>query len=117
MEWERLEGLEEEVVLPSSGQRSIPYWQDRKRRRKKWVLVPTGEEEAGTGQLVGLVQVAEPWPAAAAAVHFSVRLSFLNVPFCFLHPSPIHRAAAAKILRAAAAGTGIGGVLLLVSLR
>ena len=74
------------------------------------MLVPTGEEEAGMGQLVGLVQVAEPWPAAAVAAHFSVRLAFLVVPFCCLHPSPNHRAAAADILRAAAAGIGIGGV-------
>ena len=74
------------------------------------MLEPTGEEEAGTGQLVGLVQVAEPWLAANAVAHFSVRLAFLNVPFCFLHPSPIHRAAAAEILHAAAAGVGNGGV-------
>ena len=66
------------------------------------MLEPTGEEEAGTGQLVGLVQVAEPWPAAAVAAHFSVRLVFLTIPFYFLHPSPIHRAAAA--------GIGTGGV-------
>ena len=74
------------------------------------MLEPTGEEEAGTGQLVGLVQVAEPWPAAAVAAHSSVRLSFLIVPSCFRHPDPIHRAAAAEILRAAAAGIGIGEV-------
>ena len=74
------------------------------------MLEPTGEEEAGTGQLVGLVQVAEPWPAAIVVAHSSVRLTFLDVPFCFLHPSPILRAAAAEILRAAAAGTGTGGV-------
>ena len=78
------------------------------------MLVPTGEEEAGTGQLVDLVQVAEPWPAAAVAAYSSVRLSFLIVPFCCLHPSPIHRAAAADILRAAAAGIGIGEGHLLV---
>ena len=77
------------------------------------MLVPTGEEEAGTGQLIGLVQT-EPWPAAAAAVHSSVCLPFLNIPSCFLHPSPIHPTAAAKILCAAAAGIGIGGVRLLV---
>ena len=74
------------------------------------MLGPTGEEEAGMGQLVGLVQVAEPQPAAAVAARFSVRLSFLVVPSCFCHPGPIHRAAAAEILHAAAAGIGIGGV-------
>ena len=73
------------------------------------MLVPTGEEEAGTGQLVGLVQT-ELWLAAAVAAHSSVRLAFLGVPFCFLHPGPIHRAAAAESLRAAAAGIGTGGV-------
>ena len=76
------------------------------------MLVPTGEE-AGMVQLVDLVQL-EPWPAAVAAVHFSALLAFLIVPFCFLHPSPIHRAAAAEILCAAAAGIGTGGVHLLV---
>ena len=74
------------------------------------MLEPTGEEEAGTGQLVGLVQVAEPWLAATVVAHSSVRLAFLDVPSCFLLPSPIHRAAAAEILRAAAAGNGIEGV-------
>ena len=74
------------------------------------MLVPTGEEEAGTGQFVGLVQVAEPWLAATAAAHFSVCLSFLIVPFYFLLPSPIHCTAAVKNLCAAAAGIGIGGV-------
>ena len=78
------------------------------------MLEPTGEEEAGTGQLVGLVQVAEPQPAAAVAARSSVRLSFLIVPFCFRHPGPIHRAAAANFLRAAAAGIGIEVVHLLV---
>ena len=73
------------------------------------MLVPTGEKEAGMGQLVGLVQVAEPQPAAAVAARSSDLLSFLVVPFCYLHPSPIHRAAAAENLRAAAAGIGIGG--------
>ena len=68
-------------------------------------MEPSGEE-AGMGQLVGLVQVAEPWLAVAVAAHFSVRLSFLVVPFCYLLPSPIHHAAAA--------GIGIGGGLLLV---
>ena len=77
--------------------------------REEWVLVPTGEEEVETGQLVGWVQI-EPWLAAAAAAHFSVHPSFLVVPFYFLHPSPIHRTAAADILRAAAAGIGIEGV-------
>ena len=81
------------------------------------MLVPTGEEEAGMDQLVDLVQVAEPWLAAAAAVHSSVLLSFLVIPFCFLLPSPIHCAAGAKILRAAAADIGIGGGSLLVSPR
>ena len=65
------------------------------------MLVPIGEEEAGMGQLVYLIQT-EPWPAAAVAVHSSVRPSFLIVPFCFLHPDSIHHAAAA--------GIGIGGV-------
>ena len=78
------------------------------------MLVPTGEEEAGMDQLVDLVQVAEPWLAAAAAVHSSVLLAFLVVLFCFLHPGPIHCAAAAEILCAAAAGIEIGGVHLLV---
>ena len=66
------------------------------------MLEPTGEKEAGTGQLVGLVQVAEPWLAAVVAAHSFVRLVFLIVPSCFLLPSPIHRAAAA--------GIEIGGV-------
>ena len=70
------------------------------------MLEPTGEKEAGTGQLVGLVQVAEPWLAAAVAAHSSVHLAFLVVPFCFLHPGPIHRAAAA--------GNGIEGVCFLL---
>ena len=74
------------------------------------MLEPTDEEEAGMGQLVGLVLVAEPWLAATAVAHSSVRLTFLNIPSCFHHPSPIHRAAAAEILRAAAAGNGTGGV-------
>ena len=65
------------------------------------MLVPTGEEEAGTGQLVDWVQT-EPWLAAAAAAHSFVHPSFLIVPFCYLLPDPIHRAAAAD--------TGIGGV-------
>ena len=73
------------------------------------MLEPTGEE-VGTGQLVGLVQVAEPWPAAVVAAHFSVCLAFLVVPFCFLLPDPNHRAAAAENLHAAAAGIGIGEV-------
>ena len=70
------------------------------------MLVPT---ESETGQLVVVVQVAEQWLAAAVAAHFSVHPSFLVIPFCFLHPSPIHRAAAVENLRAAAAGIGIGG--------
>ena len=72
--------------------------------REEWVLEPTGEEETGTGQLVGLVQVAEPWLAATAVAHSSVHLAFLDVPSCFHHPGPILRAAAAEILCAAAAG-------------
>ena len=72
------------------------------------MLVPTDEEEAGTGQLVDFVQIAEPWLAAAAAAHFSGLLTFLIILFCFLCPGPIHHAAAAKNLRAAAAGFGIG---------
>ena len=68
---------------------------------EEWVLVPTGEEEAGMGQLVGMVLVVEPSPAAAAAAHSFGLLAFLVVPFYFLHPSPIHRAAA---------GIGIVGV-------
>ena len=60
------------------------------------MLVPTGEEEVETGQLVGWVQI-ELWLAAAAAAHSFVHPSFLIVPFCFLHPNPIHRAAAAGI--------------------
>ena len=74
------------------------------------MLEPTGEKEAGTGQLVGLVQVAEPWPAVAVAAHSSVHLSFLIVPSCHLLPDPNHRAAAAENLRAAAAGSETGGV-------
>ena len=73
------------------------------------MLVPT-DEEAGTGQLVGLVWVAEQWLAAAAAAHFSVCLAFLIVLVCFLLPNPNHRAAAVENLRTAAAGIGIGGV-------
>ena len=73
------------------------------------MLVSIGEEEVGTDQLVGLVLI-ELWPAAAAAAHSSDLLSFLVIPFYFLLPSPIHRAAAAKILHTAAAGIGIGGV-------
>ena len=99
----------EEGVLLAFGWQSSPYWQDRKHMREEWVLVPTGEKEVETGQLVGWVQI-EPWLAAAAAAHFSVHPSFLIIPFCFLHPSPIHHAAAAEILHAAAAGIGIGGV-------
>ena len=65
------------------------------------MLVPTGEEEAGTGQLVDWVQI-EPWLAAAAAAHSFVHPSFLVVLFYFLRLGPIHHAAAADI--------GIGGV-------
>ena len=74
------------------------------------MLVPIDEEETGMGQLVGMVQVAEPLLAAAVAAHSFGLLSFLVVPVCFLHLSPNHRAAAANCLRAAAAGIGIGGV-------
>ena len=76
------------------------------------MLVPTDEEEAGMVQL-GLVQI-EPWPAAAVAAHFSALLTFLIVPFCYLRPSPNHRAAAADNLRAAAADIEIGEVGLLL---
>ena len=61
------------------------------------MLVPTGEEEAGMGQLVGMALVVEPLPAAAVAAHSFGLLAFLVVPFYFLHPSPNHRAAAAGI--------------------
>ena len=74
---------------------------------EEWVLVPIGEEETGMVQLVNLVQF-ELWPAAAAAAHFSGLLSFLVVPFYFLHPGPIHHTAAVKNLCAAAAGIEIG---------
>ena len=74
------------------------------------MLVPTGEEEAGMSQLVGMALVVVPLPAAAAAAHSFDLLSFLFILFCCLHPSPIHHAVAAGILRAAAAGIGIGGV-------
>ena len=73
------------------------------------MLVPI-DEEVETGQLVDLVRVAEPWPAAFVVAHFSVLLVFLDIPFCFCHPDPIHCAAAAEILCAAAAGIGTGGV-------
>ena len=63
------------------------------------MLVPT---ESEMGQLVVVVQVAEQWLAVAVAAHSSVLLSFLVVLFCFRHPGPSHRAAAA--------GTEIGGV-------
>ena len=68
------------------------------------MLVPTDEEEAGTGQLVGLVQVAEPWPAAAADAHSSVHLSFLVIPSYYLHPVPNHRVAAAAGIETGEAG-------------
>ena len=73
------------------------------------MLVPIGEEVV-TGQLVAMVPVVGPSPAAAVAAHSSDLLVFLVVPFCFLHPSPTHRAAAADNLRAAAAGIEIVGV-------
>ena len=104
-----LEEKGEEGVLLSSGQRNTPYWQGRKCKREEWELVPTGEEEAGMGQLVDLVQI-EPWLAAAAAAHSSVHLAFLDVPFCYLLLNPNHRAAVAENPRAAAAGIGIEGV-------
>ena len=78
------------------------------------MLVPIGEEEVVMGQLVVTILVVEPSLAAAAAAHSSDLLSFLFVPFCYLHPSPIHRAAAVENLRAAAAGIGIGEGHLLV---
>ena len=71
------------------------------------MLVPTESER---GQLVVVVQVAEQWLAAAVAAHFSDLLACLVVVVPFLHPSPIHHAATAENLRAAAAGTEIGGV-------
>ena len=74
------------------------------------MLVPTDEEEVEMGQLVAMVLVVGPLPAAAAAVHSFDLLSFLVVPFCCLHLSPNHRPAAANCLHAAAAGIGIGGV-------
>ena len=76
-------------------------------KMEEWVLEPT---ESETGQLVIAVQVAEQWLAAAVAAHFSDLLACLVVVVPFLHPGPNYRAAAAEILRAAAAGTGIGGV-------
>ena len=69
------------------------------------MLEPT---ESETGQLVVVVQFAEQWLAAAVAAHFSGHLACLVVVVPFLHLSPNHRAAAADILRAAAAE--IGGV-------
>ena len=75
------------------------------------MLEPT---ESEMGQLVVVVQVAEQWLAAAVAAHFSDLLACLVVVIPFLHPSPIHRAAAAENLRAAAAGNGIVEVHLLV---
>ena len=74
------------------------------------MLVPIDEEEAGMGQLVEMVPVAEPLLVAAVAAHSFGLLAFLIVLFCFLLPGPIHRAAAAEILHAAAADIGIGGV-------
>ena len=91
-----------EGVQLSSGRRSIPYWQARKRKREEWVLVPIGEEGVVMDQLVVMILVVEPSLAAAVAAHSSDLLSFLVVPFCYLLPDPNHRAAAA--------GIGIGGV-------
>ena len=108
MEKEGKRVQEGEGVLLAFGWQNSPCWQGLKRRKEEWVLVPT-DEEAGMVQLVDLVHV-EPWPAAAVVAHFSGLLIFLIVPICFLHPSPIHRPAAAKILRAAAAGIGTGVV-------
>ena len=71
------------------------------------MLEPT---ESETGQLVVVVQVAEQWLAAAVAAHSSGLLACLVMIVPFLLPSPIHRAAAAKSFRAAAAGAGIVGV-------
>ena len=73
------------------------------------MLEPTGEE-TGMGQLVDLVQVAKPWPAAAVAAHSSVHLSFLVAPSCFLLPDPNHHTAAVEDFRTAAAGIGTGEV-------
>ena len=89
-----------EGVLLAFGQRSSPYWQVWKQRREEWVLVPI-DEEVVMDQLVVMVLVVEPLPAAAVAAHFSVLLVFLIVPFCCLLPDPNHRAAA---------GIEIGGV-------
>ena len=78
-----------EGIQPSFERQSTPYLQGQKRRTEEWVLVPTGEEEAGMGQLVGMALVVEPLPAAAAAAHSFGLLAFLVILFCFLHPSPI----------------------------
>ena len=72
------------------------------------MLVPI-DEEAEMDQLVEMVLVVEPLPAAAAAAHSFGLLAFLIVPFYFHHPIPIHHTAAAEILHAAAAGIGTGG--------
>ena len=95
MEKKGKEGLVGEGVLLAFGRRSNPCLQVRRPRMEEWVLAPI-DEEAGMVQLVDLVQI-EPWPAAAAAAHVSGLLVFLDVPFCFLHPSPIHCTAAAGI--------------------
>ena len=99
--------MEGEGSQLSSGRQSIPYWQGRRHKKEEWVLEPTENE---TGQLVVVVQVAERWLAATVAVHFSGLLACLVVIVPFLLPSPIHRAAAAKSFRTAAAGAGIVGV-------
>ena len=101
---------EGEVGLVSRHLQNIPYLQGQERRKEEWVLVPTDVEEAGRDQLVDLVQGAEPLLAAAVAAHSFVPLTCLVVLFCFLLLIPIHRAAAAENLCAAAAGAGIGEV-------
>ena len=86
-----------EGVLLAFGRRNSPCWQVQKRKREEWVLVPIGEEEVVMNQLVVMDLVVEPSPAAAVAAHSSGLLVFLVIPFCYLHPSPNHCAAAAGI--------------------